>query len=233
MQNNIQVGLTQPSVLQEIKHKKQEEIKSIEVSKTSTLDTLDNVSANVTLNKSGILDINNSKGFLELSKASVQNIEDGISKLNDLNNAFNSLEVGHDDRINILNRSNEIIKDIQDSTKNTSYNEKSVSQTSSHNIGSQHISIGSNNKQEDAQAFNLESVDQAIEILMKSKEQIEAKMNVLNDFITKEEGSINKDVETKMTQQELDIIQENLRNQNELFSISHNANNKKMASLFF
>ena len=233
MENNIQVGSAQQSLLHEIKHNKQEKIKEVESSKTHTLEALEQVSVNVSLNKSGILDLNNIKGFLELSKESVKGIDDGISKLNDLNNAFNSLEVGHADKINILNRSNEIVKDIQNSANNANFNEQSVTSTSSHNIGSNQISVGSNNKQENSQVLNIEKIDEAIELLTKSKANIETKIDVLNEFISNEESSVGADNEVGITRQELELLQENLRDKQELFSISHKASNQKMASLFF
>ncbi len=233
MENNIQSSLIGQNVLNSIRQKNPEEKKDETTDKFSTLEIVDNVSINVSVNNKAIIDANNSKGFLELSKISIRNIDDGIAKLHNLSAAFSSLETTHEDRANILNRTSEITQEVEERIKNSNFNNKHIALASSHNIGSKQIDIGSNEKKENTQLENLNQIDKAIHTLNRSKEKIQEKIDVLNDFIQKEEVFVVPNDKVTMTQKELDIIQENIRDRNDLLSVAHKATNEKIASLFF
>jgi hypothetical protein len=233
MENSIQSGGIGHNILNEIKHKKQEKIKDIPIGGIANLTDLDKVTVGSFLTNKDVLEINNNKGFLELSKNSIMSIDEGLSKLRNLNNAFNSINAGQSDRVNILNRASEILKEVQDSTNNASFNNKSIALASSHNVGSHQIILGSNNKESKSEIPNINKIDKAIALLNKDKNDIQEKINNLDEFIKIKESLPTDKGENKLTKQEIDLIQENLKNKNELLSFSHKATNEKIANLFF
>ena len=235
MENTIQAGSVGQSALHQVNNKREEQENDLDNTKlknSKKLEILDSISINLSLEKKDILDVNNDKGFLATSKTIIRNIDDGIEKLKDLNASFTSLDATHKERIDILHKASEIVKEVESTIKNTHFNNKFIASSTSHGIGSNQISIDSNDKAK-SNLENIESIDQAITSLTRSKEKIQEKINILNDFIQQEESFSDLNDKNSISPKDLEAIQRDLRDRNDLFSISHKIVNEKIANLFF